>query len=95
MWIDTIATILIAAGSFVTFLLAVVGSVRWVVRREMQPVRSEVGSLANRFETWTDEHHQRHGDERRAVAAAFKRSGLYPPDGWNGRNQEHGGFDGG
>lgn len=87
MWIDTLPAIFGALATILTLTGGIAVAVRWVVRREMQPVRSEVQGLADRFEMWTDEHHERHSDERQAVAAAFKRSGLHPPDGWNGVNR--------
>lgn len=80
VWIDTLATVLIAIGSVVTLLVTVVGAVRWVVRRELHP-------LHQRFETWTAAHEHRHDRDHRAVASAFKRSGLHPPDGWNGSHR--------
>lgn len=81
-WIDTLASVLIAVGSLVTLLVALVGAVRWVMRRELQPVLGEVHTLRDRIDLWLSEHQQRHEDERAAVAAAFEREGMYPPDGW-------------
>lgn len=75
MWIDTVSTVLIGIGSFVALLVAMVGAVRWVVRRELGP-------LNDKIDTWISEHQRRHEDERAAIASAFEREGLHGPDGW-------------
>lgn len=76
VWIDTLTAALGALGAITAMLVAVVAAVRWVVRRELQPVR-------DRLDTWIDEHQQRHADERQQIAAAFRRNELSPPDGWD------------
>lgn len=85
VWIDTLPTIFGGLAAMVTLLAAVVGSVRWVVRRELQPVRGEVHALSERVDSWIAEHQRRHDDEQAAVASAFERSGMHPPDGWGRR----------
>ncbi len=74
MWVDFAA----AAGGLLTAVVMIVSgvvvSIRWVIRREIQPV-------IERLETHEGTQHPR---ERTQVASAMKREGLSPPDGWNG-----------
>lgn len=83
MWIDTLSAGAGAIAVIITTIVSVAGAVRWVVRREMAPVRGEIHSLGERFNSWIEAHEIRHDDERRQIAAAFRRNELSPPDGWD------------
>lgn len=74
MWVD----IAIVLSGLLPAVLTIIGGVtvamRWVVRREMQPIVEEL----------REHKAEQHPRERTQVASAMKREGLSPPDGWNG-----------
>lgn len=74
MWLDMLELGGGAVFTIVTIITAVTTLVRRIVDSRVTPIMSKL-----------DEHDREHSQERRQVAAAMKRNGLDPPDGWNGR----------